>query len=197
MLEIAHLTDGGITILEDQPDFTGRKLDMGIFPFFRHQLTISSCAPDDLATLSHFQLDIMNQRASGNIAQGKGIAGFDIGRRASDHLIPRSKLGGGKDISLLPIGIVKQGNPRRSVRIIFNGSHLGRDLPFVPLEVNQPISSLVASSPVPGGDSSVAVSPPRLLQRKEKAPLRRRGSDLLKRGDRLKSSFRQRLVEIF
>ena len=87
MFKVAHLTDGGITILEDQPNLARRKLDMGIFPFLRHQLTIGSCAPDDLATLSDFQFDVMNQRASGNISEGKGIARFDIGCRACDHLI--------------------------------------------------------------------------------------------------------------
>jgi len=68
MLKVADLTDGGITILEDQSDFTGREFDMGIFPLLCHQLTIASGAADDLAALSHLQLDIMNQRACRNIA---------------------------------------------------------------------------------------------------------------------------------
>jgi len=68
MLKIADLTDGGKTILEDQSDFTRREFDMGIFPFLGHQLTISSGAADDLATLSYLQLDIMNQNACRNIA---------------------------------------------------------------------------------------------------------------------------------
>jgi hypothetical protein len=44
---------------------------------------------------------------------------------------------------------VKQGDPSRSVRIVFNGSHLGRDLSFVPPEINESISSFMASSPMP------------------------------------------------
>ena len=68
MLKVADLTDGGITILEDQSNLTGGKFDMGLFPFLCHQLTRASGAADDLATLSYLQLDIMNQNACRNVA---------------------------------------------------------------------------------------------------------------------------------
>ena len=70
MFEIAHLADGGIAILKDQPDFAGGEFDMGIFSFFRHQLAIGSCAPNNLPPLSHLQFDIMNQGSSRNISEG-------------------------------------------------------------------------------------------------------------------------------
>jgi hypothetical protein len=92
---------------------------------------------------------------------------------------------------------VKQGNPGRSVRVIFNGSHSGWNLPFVPLKVNESISSFMTSSPVPRCDSSVAVSPSGLSQRLKKAPLRRGRSDLLKHGDVLKSFSRRGWSKLF
>ena len=163
MFKIAHLANGGITILEDQSDFTRGKFDMGIFPFLRHQLAIGSCAPDDLATFSHFQLDIVNQCTCRDISEGQGIARFNIRRRACDHLLPNLQLRRGEDISLLPIDIMKQGNPGRPIRIVFDGGHLRRDLPFISFEVNHSIFSFVTSSPMPSGDSSIKVSSPCLF----------------------------------
>ena len=158
MFEVAHLANGGVTILKNQPDFTRGKFDMGIFSFLRHQLAGGSCAPNDLATLSHFQLNIVNQRACRDISEGQGIARFNIRYRACDHLLPDLKLRRGEDISLLPIGIMKQGNPGRSVWIVFYGGYFRRDLPFISFEVNQSIFSFVAPSPMPSGNSSVSVS---------------------------------------
>jgi hypothetical protein len=111
MFEVAHLANGGITLLKDQPDFTRGELDMGILSFLRHQLAGASGAPNDLTPFSDFQLDIMNQCAGRNISEGQGIAGSNIRRWACDHLLPNPQLRRGKDISFLPIGIVKQGNP--------------------------------------------------------------------------------------
>jgi hypothetical protein len=123
MLKVAHLANGGITVLENQPDLTRGKFNVGIFPLLRHQLAITSCTPDDLATLSRFQLNVMDQGACRDVSERQGIAWFNICCRACDHSISGLKLGRGKDISLLSIGIMKQGDSSRSVRVIFNGSH--------------------------------------------------------------------------
>ena len=92
MFKIAHLADRGIAILKDQSDFTRGKFNMGIFSFFRHQLAIGSCAPDDLSAFSHLQLDIMDQRTRRDISEWKGITRFDIGRGARDHPVPHAQL---------------------------------------------------------------------------------------------------------
>ena len=88
MLKIAHLAYGRIAILKDQPDFTRREFDMGVFSFLRHQLAGGSRAPNDLPSLSHLQLDIVDECAGRNIAEGQGIAGSNIRCRACDHLLP-------------------------------------------------------------------------------------------------------------
>ena len=87
MLQIADLPHSGIAILKNEPNFSGRKLHMGILSFLGHQLARSSCTSDDLATPPHFQLNIVDQRTSGDIPERKGVAGFDVSFRASDHLI--------------------------------------------------------------------------------------------------------------
>ena len=158
MFEVAHLADGGITILKDQPDLAGRKFDMGILSFLGHQLAGGSCASNNLPPFSHLQLDIVNQCAGRDISKGQGVAGFDIRCRTGNHLLAHLELRRGEDVSLLPVGIVKQGNPSRSIRIVFDGGDFRRDLPFVSFEINHSIFSFVTSSPMPCGDSSIAVS---------------------------------------
>src|SRR3989337_1620434 len=98
VFDIAHLTDGSITILEDQPNLPRRKLNMGISSLFRHQLSIGSRAAYDLTPFSSFQLDVMNQRSSRNISQRKSIARLNIGCRACHHLIGHFELRRCKDI---------------------------------------------------------------------------------------------------
>ena len=88
MLEVAHLADGGITILENQPNFTRGKLDMGIFTFLGDQLSIGARSTGKLATLAQFQFDIMNQRARRDITKGKGVAGFDVSCWTGDQPVP-------------------------------------------------------------------------------------------------------------
>ena len=153
---------------------------MGILSFLGHQLTITSCTSDDLATLSHFQFDIVNQRACRDVTQGKGIARFDVSRRACDHLYPYVKLRRSENIPLLPIDIMKESDPGGSVRVVFDGCHFGRNFSFVPFEIDEAILPLVASSAMPGRDPSIAVPSSSLLHREKEALLRSEGGDLLK-----------------
>jgi len=74
MLQIADLPHSGIAILKNEPNFSGRKLHMGILSFLGHQLARSSCTSDDLATLP-ISIDIVDRRTSGDIPERKGVAG--------------------------------------------------------------------------------------------------------------------------
>jgi len=185
MLDMAHLTNGGITILENQPDLSGRKFDMGVLPLLRHQLTRSPRTTDDLSAFSYLQFDVVDEGPRWNIAKREGIARLDVGCGACDHFIPYLDLGRGQNISFLSVGIVEQSDSRRPIRIVLNGSHLGGNLFLVPLEINEAILPLMTSSPVPGCNPSMAVSAPPLLQRDEKALLGSRRSYLLECGNRL------------
>ena len=107
MLEVAHLTDGGITILEDQSNFTRREFDMGIFPLLRHQLTIGACAAHNLATLSYLQFDIVNQCPRWDVSEWKGIPRLDVSGRARNHSVSHFQLIRSKDIPFFTIRVVK------------------------------------------------------------------------------------------
>jgi hypothetical protein len=190
MLEIAHLTDRGIAVLDDESNFAGWEFDMSILSFLGHQLTRSACASHDLPTLSDLQFDIVDQRAGRYVSKGESIPRLDVSRRACHHLVSYPELIRSQNITFLSIRIVKQRNPGGPIRIILNGNHVGRDLSFVAFEIDDPIPFLVASPSVPGRDPAIAVPSSTLLQRQEEAPLRGDGGDLSKRRDRLKPSGR-------
>jgi hypothetical protein len=92
----------------------------------------------------------------------------------------------GEDISLFAIVIMKQGDPGRSIGIVFDRGDFSRDLPFVSLEIDDAILSFVTPSPMPGGDPSITVSSPRPFYRTKKTSLRCYRGDFLKLGDGLK-----------
>jgi hypothetical protein len=122
----------------------------------------------------------MNQRSCGNIPQGKSIARLDIGRWARDHPISHVNFGGGQDVSLLTVRIVEQGDPCRSIGIIFDGSHFRGNLSLVPFEVDDSILPFMTSPSMPSRDPSVTVPSSSLVQWKKEAFLWLRGRDLLK-----------------
>jgi hypothetical protein len=53
VIQIADLTNGGHTIKKNHADFSRRQLDLGVFTFFGHELTIGARTPNDLAPRSN------------------------------------------------------------------------------------------------------------------------------------------------
>jgi hypothetical protein len=107
VLQGTHLTNGGITILQNQANLTRRQFDMSIFSFLSNQLPIGSCGPGQLTPLPYLKLNIMDQRSCRNIPQWKGIARLDIGRWACDHAIAHVNFRGSQDISFFTVRVVE------------------------------------------------------------------------------------------
>ncbi len=94
---------------------------------------------------------------------------------------------GGQDVSLFPVGIVQKGDASRAVGVIFDGGHLGRNIQFVPFEIDDPVETLGAAAPIATGGSSLIVSSAAFSQGNQKRSLRDGGGYLLKGGDRPES----------
>src|SRR5690606_19429707 len=82
VLHVAHLADGGTAGLQHHSKLTGRKPDCGVFPFFGHELGSGARGPNPLAALARLQLDVVDDRAHGNVLQRQGVARLDVGPRA-------------------------------------------------------------------------------------------------------------------
>ena len=74
MIKIANLTDGRVTYLADQPYFTGRHTHLREIAFLGKQLRCATSGPDQLATTSLYNLNIVDQCTDWNIRNRKRVA---------------------------------------------------------------------------------------------------------------------------
>jgi hypothetical protein len=83
----------------------------------------------------------------------------DVGVGPRTDGLPNLQANRSKDVALLAVGIVKQSDAGRAVRIVFDRRHLGRDTELVPLVVDLAIAPLGAAAAKPNRDLSCAVAP--------------------------------------
>jgi hypothetical protein len=158
MFGITDLPDAGPAFLMKTPHFTGGQFYQDIVAFLCHQLGRGPCASYKLGSLAYFHLNIMDDRTQWDIAHSQTISCLDIHFVTGLNDITDLYASRRKDISLLTIGIEQQGNIGGTVWIIFNGSHFGRDINLVALEVNDAVFSLMASTNVAGCYAAIIIS---------------------------------------
>jgi hypothetical protein len=107
---VAHLPDRGLTGRQDHVYLTGRQLDVGIAPFFSHQLGKAAGTSHQLATSSRSQLYVMDLGTGGDVPKRQNITRRDIRLLAGYQRIPYVDSIRGNDVPFLPIRIVQQGN---------------------------------------------------------------------------------------
>lgn len=73
-------------------------------------------------------------------------------------LLPHGYTLWGNDVTPLPIAIADQGNSRGSVRIIFDSFDDPGYVELVPLEVDDPVKTLMAASLMPRRNSTLVVT---------------------------------------
>ncbi len=65
-----------------------------------------------------------------------------------------------QNVALLAVGIVQQRDSRRTVRIVFDGRHLGRDSRLVAPEIDRPVAPRVPAAAMPDVISPWELRPP-------------------------------------
>ena len=159
MIRVADLADGGAALLQDQPHFAGGQLDLGVLAFLgddhAHTVPALRAIWPPLPILSS---TLCTKVPSGIERIVRAFPGLISRLIAGDNQVADLEADRGKDIALLAVHIVQQGNARRTVRVVLDGRHLGRDLLLVTLEVDQAIALLVAAARVPAGDPAGIVA---------------------------------------
>src|SRR5690606_15096704 len=89
----------------------------------------------------------MDGRTERNVDKWKTITGYNVGIRAGHYHIPFLQALRGKDIALLTIQVMQPRQMSAPVGIVLNCHDSGRNSIFKALEINDPITPLVASSP--------------------------------------------------
>src|SRR5690348_4289367 len=158
VIEIAHLAHRRDALEMDGPLFAGRQAHDSVIAFLRHQLRRRACAADDLPAAPFVQLDVVDDGAGRDIAQGQRVAHADIGLRAAHHTVAHLQAIRREDVALFAVNIVQQRDTRRAVRIILNREDLRRNAEFVALEINDAIAPLHPTATMPGRDVTLVVA---------------------------------------
>ena len=173
MISIADLANGRIATHRNPTDFAGRQFQQTDSAVTRYQLGASTGSATHLRSLARPQFDTVNHRARGYLFDGQGVAHHDVGIGTGYNCLAHFQSHRGQDVALLAIDIVQQGNVRRAVGIVLDSRHFRRHADLVPLEIDHPVSLLVAAAPKPDGDPALVVASARFLQAYRQAFLRR------------------------
>ena len=107
----------------------------------------------------------MNHGSNGNKFQRQAIAWLNIDIVvSSNHRVPHLQSVRRQNIAPFAIGITQQCNPRRPIRIVFNGLDFGRDIFLVALEIDQAIKTLMPATAMIRGNSAGVVAPAAMLE---------------------------------
>jgi hypothetical protein len=83
---------------------------------------------------------------------------------------------------------VEQGDSGASVRVVLDAGYAGRNIDFVPLEIDETIPSLVAPAAMAGGDTAMGIPAAFLGKAADKGLLGLGGREFPEGGIRLMSS---------
>ena len=78
----------------------------------------------------------MDEGTGGNVGQGQGVAGLNIGGSAGGDDVAHGQALGRHDVALFAVFILQQGDVRAAVGIVLDGNHRAGHIELVALEVD-------------------------------------------------------------
>src|SRR5688572_18857510 len=179
LLGVAHLADRRAAADVDVADLARRHAKLREATLTGDQLDAGAGRAGDLRAATGPQLDGVDHRADGDVAQRQVVAGLDVGRGAALHGVALLELRRRDDVALLAVGVVQQRDPRGAVRVVLDVRNLGGHAVLVgPTEVDEPVGALVAAALVTSGDLAVDVAPTPTMQRPDQRLLGMVAGDL-------------------
>jgi len=112
MVNIAHLTDCGKALNMDSPYLTGGHPYQCMAILFSHELCTITGAPYQLPSFTSVKLDIMDRCACRDGFYGQRIAYLYLGIATCHNGVAHLKAERCDYVSLLPIGVVNEGDSR-------------------------------------------------------------------------------------
>ena len=107
----------------------------------------------------------MDYGTDGDIRQGQGIAGFNIGIGAGNDGIANLQANGGQDVALLAIFVLHQSDVSGTVGIVLQSKHSSGYIQLLALEVDHTVFTTVAAALVTNGDAAGIVTAGMLFHR--------------------------------
>src|SRR5690606_13104533 len=113
----------------------------------------------DLRAATGLELDGVDDRTGGDVAQRQVVAGLDVGACAGLDTVPLLQAVRRDDVALLAVGVVQQRDARGAVGVVLDVSDgRGDAVLVVTAEVDQTVGALVATTDVTRGDAPRAVA---------------------------------------
>src|SRR3954449_550501 len=196
LLGVADLADRRAAADVDVADLAGRHAQLRHAAVLGDELDARPCRPGDLRSATGPELDRVDHRADGDVAQRHGVTRLDVGRRSGLDAAALRQPSRTDDVALLTVGVVQQGNARGAVGVVLDVRDLGGHTVLVrPAEVDQAVGTLVTATLVTDGDATVDVATALAVQRTHERLLRLAARDLDEVGDaRATTARRRRLV---
>src|SRR5690606_21055755 len=111
-----------------------------------------------LGALARLELDGVDGGADRDVAQLEGIARLNFSRLAAHDLVPDLQTDRREAVALLAVDILQQRDARRAVRVVLDGDAPGRNPVLVALEVDDPVTALVAAADPAACDAAQIVA---------------------------------------
>src|SRR5215207_3415099 len=179
LLGIADLADRCAAADVDVAHLAGRQSQLSLGAFLGHKLNPGARGAAHLGPTAGAELDPVDQRAHGDVAQRQVVADLDVGSGTGldGHALLEAL--GRDDVALLAVGIVQERDARSAVGVVLDVSDLGRHAVLVvATEVDDAVGALVTATLVTRRDASLVVAAALLGQRFRQRLLGRRPGDL-------------------
>ena len=168
MVGVPNLAHGGTAQDKDLPNLARRHPDLSIAAFLGHKLGCTSSASNQLASSTRCQFQVVDRGSQRNVNQRKIVPGNDVCFGPGNDRVSWLHARSGENVPLLSVGIMETSYPGTAIWIVLDESNLRRDAILVATEVNDSISSLVASTPASNRDSPrIAAATDALLPTRE------------------------------
>src|SRR5262249_58938117 len=127
----------------DAAHLTGRHAQRGARALLGDQLRGVAGRAGDLGAAARTQLDAVDGRTDGDVAQRQVVAHLDVGVRTGLEHRALAQVLRRDDVALLAVGVVQERDPGRAVRVVLDVRDLrGHAVLVVATEVDEPVGAL-------------------------------------------------------
>src|SRR6476646_4723181 len=185
LLGVADPADRGAAAHVDVAHLAGGHAQLGAAALLGDELRRVASGAGDLRAATGPQLDAVDRRTDGDVAQRQVVARLDVGLRAGLDRRTLAEVLRRDDVALLAVRVVQQRDARRAVGVVLDVRDLGRDAVLVvATEVHDAVGALVTAALVTRRDPALVVAAALLGERAHQRLLRRRPRHLDEVGDR-------------
>src|SRR5581483_8654862 len=184
VLDVPDLADGRAAGEEHAAHLARRQAQRGMAPVLRDELDTRAGGARHLPALARLQLDVVYERAGGDVLERQRIARLDVGADTGLNDRPDAHAGRREDVALEAVRVMEKRDASRPVRVVLDRSDLRGNAVLGALEVDDAVAALVPTTLVPRRDAPGVVPAALLRQLLGERLLRRRLRDLREIGDR-------------